>query len=164
MQNIKQEIYNRPEIRHCIKPLWSGWIIVLIGAVCSAIFLLGNNMKPVVSSLFMYMGAIGAFTLFFILCFYLFGDSRFPYHKTLHRRLEPTLCYYSESSLQELVEALEKGDEEALGRVKRVSTPQLVLIRYSDAPESIYYSQVLRQQGKSLDPLTDIYVNNINDQ
>ena len=59
---------------------------------------------------------------------------------------------------------MEKGDEEALGRVKRVSTPQLVLIRYSDAPESIYYSQVLRQQGKSLDPLTDIYVNNINDQ
>lgn len=93
MQNIKQAIYARPEIRHCIKPLWSAWIIVLIGALCGAIYLIGGGMSPSLLSLFLYMAALGVLTLLFIICFYLFGDSCFPYSKPLHRRLEPTLTY-----------------------------------------------------------------------
>ncbi|MDY6288552.1 MAG: hypothetical protein SPM02_03765 [Bacteroidales bacterium] len=162
MQNIKQAIYTRPEIRHCIKPLWSAWIIVLIGALCGAIYLIGGGMSPSLSSLFLYMAALGVLTLLFIICFYLFGDSRFPYSKPLHRRLEPTLTYYPESSLPQLTEALEKGDEAALATVKRVASPQLVLVRYSDEPETVYYSQILRYEGKNLIPLTDIFINNIN--
>ncbi len=163
MDYIKHAIYKRPEIGRCIKPLWSGWILVLIGAVGFLLFFT-TNVKPAVSSLFMYIGFMGACTLLFILCFYLFGDSRFPYHKTLHRRLEPTICYYGESSLQNLEEALEKGDEDALKKVRKVSEPQLVLIRYSDDLETVFYSQILRQQGNSLVPLTDIYYNNLNNQ
>ena len=90
MQNIKQAIYALPEIRHCIKPLWSAWIIVLIGALCGAIYLIGGGMSPSLSSLFLYMAALGVLTLLFIICFYLFGDSCFPYSKPLHRCLEPT--------------------------------------------------------------------------
>ena len=108
------------------------------------------------------MSALGVLTLLFIICFYLFGDSCFPYSKPLHRRLEPTLTYYAESSLPQLTEALEKGDEAALATVKRVASPQLVLVRYSDEPETVYYSQILRYEGKNLIPLTDIFINNIN--
>ena len=107
------------------------------------------------------MGMLGLLTLLFILTFYLFGDSRFPYSKELHCRLEPTRDYYAEISLGQLTEALEKGDETALARVKKTIVPQLVLLRYSDSQERVFYSQLLRQEGDMLVPVTDIFVNKI---
>jgi hypothetical protein len=162
MKNINEMIYSRQEIRRSLKPLWSAWALVLICAVFAALYLVADNLSDSMRSACLYMGMLGLLTLLFILTFYLFGDSRFPYSKELHCRLEPTRDYYAEISLGQLTEALEKGDEAALATVKRVASPQLVLVRYSDEPETVYYSQILRYEGKNLIPLTDIFINNIN--
>ena len=161
MKNIKQSIYSRPEIRHCIKPLWTAWVLVAIGAVSALIYLSVDGLSPNVASLFVYTAGLGACSLLFVLCFYLFGDSRFPYSTKLRSRLEPTYAYYDESSLQPLTDALAQCDEAALGTIKRISAPGLVLVRYSDTPERVYHSQILRREGKKLTPLTDIYINEI---
>ena len=102
-------------------------------------------------------------SLILTLCYYLFGDSRRPYHKELHTVLEPEVFYYDYSEQKPLLDALESGDEKALASIKRVSQPQLILIRYSDKAETIYYSQLLRSTSNGEnEPLTDIFVNNLN--
>jgi hypothetical protein len=119
---------------------------------------LADDLSDSMRSTCLYMGIFGLLTLLFILTFYLFGDSRFPYSKELHCRLEPTRDYYAETSLGQLTEALSAGDEAALALVKKTIMPQLVLLRYSDSMERVFYSQLLRQEGETLVPVTDIFV------
>jgi hypothetical protein len=161
MKNINEMIYSRQEIRRSLKPLWSAWALVLICAVFAAVYLVADDLSDSMRSACLYMGMLGLLTLLFILTFYLFGDSRFPYSKELHCRLEPTRDYYAEISLGQLTEALEKGDETALASVKKTIVPQLVLLRYSDSQERVFYSQLLRQEEDMLVPVTDIFVNKI---
>ena len=159
MENIKKQIYTLPEIRRIIKPLWTGWIVTAIGAVCGFVSAFCEN----ISSDLIYVEIVGAMSLILTLCYYLFGDSRRPYHKELHAVLEPEVFYYDYSEQQPLLDTLESGDEKALASIKRVSQPQLILIRYSDKAETIYYSQLLRSTSNGEnEPLTDIFVNNLN--
>lgn len=159
MENIKKQIYTLPEIRRIIKPLWTGWIVTAIGAVCGFVSAFCEN----ISSDLIYVAIVGAMSLILTLCYYLFGDSRRPCHKELHAVLKPEVFYYDYSEQQPLLDALESGDEKALASIKRVSQPQLILIRYSDKAETIYYSQLLRSTSNGEnEPLTDIFVNNLN--
>ena len=159
MENINKQIYTLPEIRRITKPLWAGWIITAIGAVCGCISAFCQN----ISSDLIYVTIIGVLSLLLTLCYYLFGDSRRPYHKELHTILEPEIFYFAYSEQQQLLGALESNDEKALASIKRVSQPQLILVRFSDKAETIYYSQLLRSSsyGK-YEPLSDIFINNLN--
>lgn len=151
-------IYSRQEIRRSVKPLWSAWALVLIGAVFAAVYFMADNLSDSMRDTCLYMGLLGLLTLLFVMAFYLFGDSRFPYSKELHCRLEPTRDYYAEASLAQLTEALGNGDEAALAKVKKTIVPELVLLRYSDNKERVFYSQLLRQEGERLVPISDIFV------
>ena len=160
MENIKKSIYSRPEIRHSLKPLWTAWIIVALGVVCAFVYLVAGTMSAGVSSALLGGIIVGACSLVLVLCYYLFGDSRRPYSKTLHQRLEPTLVFYANNVEQQLVDALNSLDEKALANVKKSSNPELLLMRYSNDEETVYYSQLLRQiDSKRLEPITDIIVN-----
>jgi hypothetical protein len=158
MKNINEMIYSRQEIRRSVKPLWSAWALVLIGAVFAAVYFMADNLSDSMRDTCLYMGLLGLLTLLFVMAFYLFGDSRFPYSKEFHCRLEPTRDYYAEASLDQLTEALGNGDEAALAKVKKTIVPELVLLRYSDNKERVFYSQLLRQEGERLVPITDIFV------
>lgn len=103
----------------------------------------------------------GACALLTVLCYWLFGDSRRPYHRELHAVLEPTYAYYSTLVQSQLVAALESGNEKALEAVKRQAKPELALVRYSDKEERVFYSQLTRVEGKRYIPLTDIIVNDL---
>lgn len=163
MENIKKEIYTLPEIRRVTKPLWSAWIVTVVGAACGVPLLLNKNGAGSFAADLMGMVLLGACSLLLTLCYYAFGDSRRPYHKVLRKTLEPTLAYYPFTVQQQLVKALEEHDEKALGAVKKSSQPELILVRYSDRAETIYYSQVLRETGsRQPEPLTEIFVNNLN--
>ena len=163
MENIKQKIYTLPEIRRITKPLWSGWIIAAIGAVCGIIGIFNQTISPTTASDLICVAIVGVLSLILTLCYYLFGDSRRPYHKELHTILEPTLTYYPLSEQQHLVTALENKDEKALAAIKKISQPELILLRYSDKEETIFYSQLLRTNAnKQHEPLTDIFINNLN--
>ena len=162
MENIKKQIYTLPDIRRVTKPLWSAWIIALLGMGCGIVGLTSKNLSTAASSDLVCFGIVGALSLILVLCYYLFGDSRRPYHKKLHQTLDPTWTYYSPATQQQLTVALESQDEKALAAVKKSSQPELILIRYSDKEETVFYSQLLRIVGKKqLEPLTDIYINQL---
>lgn len=162
MENINKQIYTLPEIRRITKPLWAGWIITVIGAVCGIIGIFNQTISPTTSSDLIIVAIVGVMSLILTLCYYLFGDSRRPYHKELHTILEPTLAYYPLSEQQHLVIALENKDEKALATIKKISQPELILLRYSDKEETIFYSQLLRTNNQQWEPLTDLFINNLN--
>ena len=93
----------------------------------------------------------------------LFGDCHRPYHKELHEVLDPELAYYPLSEQQHIIIALENKDEKALSAIKKISQPELILLRYSDNKETIFYSQLLRNTANhQREPLTDIIISNLN--
>ena len=80
--------------------------------------------------------------------------------RELHERLEPTYAYYPASAREQLVAALESKDEKALEGIKRTAQPEIILVRYSDKAETVYYSQLLLAEGKRhAEPLTGIIEN-----
>lgn len=162
MEYIRKSIYSRPEVRHALLPLWSAWAMVAVGAVCLLLSMMLSGLSEGASSALTGGVALGACSLLLVLCYWLFGDSRRPYSKELHAVLEPTYTYYAPASESALTAALEAGDEQALEAVKRTSQPELALVRYSDKQERVFYSQLVRVEGKKYVPLTDIYVNKIN--
>ena len=159
MDYIRKSIYGLPEIRRTLKPLWSAWALTAVGAVCGFFLLKSVNISSGGSTALLGGVFIGVCGLVTVLCYYVFGDSRRPYHRELHKVLEPTYTYYSYSVQAQLVAALESGDEQALEAVKRTSQPELALVRYSDEDESVFYSQLTRVEGKDYLPLTEIIVN-----
>lgn len=161
MEYIRKSIYSRPEIRRTLLPLWSAWALTAVGAVCGVVFFVKGNMSDGSSSTLLGGMITGACALLTVLCYWLFGDSRRPYHRELHAVLEPTYAYYSSSVQSQLVAALETGDEKALEAVKRQPKPELALVRYSDKEERVFYSQLTRVEGKRYIPLTEIIVNDL---
>lgn len=162
MEYIRKSIYSRPEVRHVLLPLWSAWALVAVGAVCLFFSLTLSDLSTGASSALTGGIVVGGCALVMVLCYWLFGDSRRPYSKELHAVLEPTYTYYAPATESALRAALEAGDEQALEAVKRTAQPELALVRYSDKQERVFYSQLLRVEGKKYVPLTDIYVNKIN--
>ena len=161
MEYIRKQIYSRPEIRRTLLPFWSAWALTAVGAVCGVLFFVCKSLSAGSSSALIGGVIVGGCSLLTVLCYYAFGDSRRPYHRELHAVLEPTYAYYAPSMQQQLVAALEAGDEKALEAIKRQPKPELALVRYSDKEERIYYSQLTRVEGKRYIPLTDIIINEI---
>ena len=161
MEYIRKSIYSRPEIRRTLLPLWSAWALTAVGAVCGVPYFIVESISEAGRSGLLGGMIVGGCALAIVLCYWLFGDSRRPYHRQLHAVLEPTYAYYSPSVQQQLVAALEAGDEKALEAVKRQPKPELALVRYSDKEERVYYSQLTRVEGKRYIPLTDIVVNDL---
>lgn len=161
MEYIRKSIYSRPEIRRTLLPLWSAWALTAVGTMCGVVFFVKGNMSDGSSSTLLGGMITGACALLTVLCYWLFGDSRRPYHRELHAVLEPTYAYYSSSVQSQLVAALETGDEKALEAVKRQPKPELALVRYSDKEERVFYSQLTRVEGKRYIPLTEIIVNDL---
>ena len=160
MEYIRKSIYSRPEIRRTLLPLWSAWALTSVGAVCGVIFVANENISAGASSALLGGMITGACALLTVMCYWLFGDSRRPWHRELHAVLEPTYTYYSSSVQPQIVTALEAGDEKALEAVKKQAVPDLALVRYSDKAERIFYSQLTRVEGKRYIPLTEIIINN----
>lgn len=161
MEYISKSIYSRPEIRRTLLPLWSAWVLTAFGAVCGVLMIMLKEMSQSITSLLLGCAFVGGCALLTVLCYWTFGDSRRPYNKELRVTLEPTHTYYSSSMEKQIVSALESGDEAALQAIKRHTQPQLVLVRYSDSDERIYYSQLTRVEGGRYIPLTNIIVNKV---
>ncbi|MBR6844849.1 MAG: hypothetical protein IKM79_07120 [Bacteroidales bacterium] len=161
MEYIRKAIYSKPEIRRALLPLWSAWILTAIGAVCGILFFVNGNLSNGSSSSLLFGFAIGACAFLTVLCYWLFGDSRRPYHRELNAILEPSYAYYPASAEKQIVVALETKDEKALEAVKRQAKPELALVRYSDKYERVYYSQLTRVEGKRYISITDIIVNKV---
>ena len=159
MEYIRKSIYSLPEIRHTLLPLWSGWALTAVGAVCGVLYIKASDVSAGVTSALIGGALIGACSLLLTLCFYLFGDSRRPYSRELHAVLEPTYNYYSQAAQQALVDALQARDEQALGAIKSQAIPELALVRYSDKEERVFYSQLTRVEGHNYIPLTEIITN-----
>lgn len=161
MEYIRKQIYFRPEIRRTLLPLWSAWALTAVGAVCGVLYFLLPDLSAGGSSALIGGVIVGVCALLTVLCYWVFGDSRRPYSKELHTVLEPTYAYYPFTAEDQLVAALEAGDEKALDAIKRQPKPELALVRYSDHDEHIYYSQLTRVEGKRYIPLTEIIVNKV---
>ena len=161
MEYIRKSIYSRPEIRRTLLPLWSAWVLTAVGAICGVVFIFNKSLSEGIESSLLGGMIIGACGLLTVLCYWLFGDSRRPYHRELHAVLEPTYAYYSSSMQPLIVAALEANDEKALDAIKRQASPELALVRYSDKEERVFYSQLTRVEGKRYIPLTEIFINNI---
>ena len=162
MEYIRKSIYKLPEIRHTVLPLWSAWALIAVGAVCGALYFLLGNLSNGIASLLLGGIVVGACSLLTVLCFWTFGDSRRPYSKELHTVLEPTYAYYPHSAERQIVAALEANDEKALEAIKRQAIPELALVRYSDKDERVFYSQLTRVDGHSYIPITEIFINKLN--
>lgn len=156
MEYIRKSIYNLPEIRRTLLPLWSAWILTAAGAACGLPYFLATGIGEGGRSALMGGMIVGGCALLTVLCYYLFGDSHRPYHRKLHTVLEPTYAYYPSSAEKQIVAALEARDEKALEAVKRQANPVLVLVRYSDREERIFYSQLTRIEKGRYVPLTEI--------
>lgn len=161
MEYIRKSIYSRPEIRRTLLPLWSAWALTAIGALCGVPYFLADGIGEAGRSGLMGGMIVGGCALVTVLCYWLFGDSKRPYHRELHAVLEPTYAYYSPSVQAQIIAALEACDEKGLEAIKRQPKPELALIRYSDKEERIYYSQLTRVEGKRYIPLTDIIINDL---
>lgn len=158
MEYIQKSIYSRPEIRCVLMPLWPAWALAAVGAVCAVVFFFGEISE---GGAWLALGGmfVGGVALLTVLCYWLFGDSRRPYHRTLHVVLEPTYAFYAASAEKQIVAALEAGDECALDSVKRQTKTELLLIRYSDKASRICYSQLMRIEEEHYIPLTNIIIN-----
>lgn len=162
MEYIRKQIYSRPEIRRTLLPLWSAWALTAVGAVCGAVMFTAEGLSEGWQSALLGGVIVGVCSLVTVLCYWIFGDSRRPYIRELHAVLEPTYAYYPQSAEKQIVAALEANDEKALEAVKRQAKPELALVRYSDAAERVYYSQLTRVEGRGYIPLTEIIVNKKN--
>lgn len=161
MEYIRKSIYNLPEIRRTLLPLWSAWVLTAVGAVCGVIMFTVSGLSEGGRSGLLGGVIVGACGLLTVLCFWAFGDSRRPYSKELHAVLEPTYAYYPLSAEKQLVAALEARDEQTLEAVKRQPKPELALVRYSDKEERVYYSQLTRVENREYIPLTDIIIDKV---
>ena len=159
MEYIRKSIYSRPEIRRTLLPLWSAWALTAVGVLCGVPYVFADGMSEAGRSGLLGGMIVGGCSLLTVLCYWLFGDSRRPWHREMHAVLEPTYAYYPLSAEKQIVAALEANDEKALEAIKRQPKPELALVRYSDKEERIYYSQLTRVEGKQYIPLTEIIIN-----
>lgn len=158
-KDIHKEIYNYPDIRKGFKNIWTSWLLTGIGVVCGFLYFRFPCISSGLSTWLLGLMSTGIFCLALILCFYTFGDRRFPYYKKGNKMLEPTQVYYSCNVREQLEEALEHKDEKALEAVNKSTLPDIVLERFSDKDEHILYSQLMELRSGKLVPVSDIYIN-----
>lgn len=139
--NIDKEIYHLPEMGKRMKSMLWAWICIALAAVACYCWLSGLFSESV-ASLMLGLVAIGVFALGTMLCYYTFGDSRRPYHKSSRRMLERTYFFYSPREQQQLLDAVSGEEGDSWSKIKRSATPELLLVRYSDEAEEIAYMQL----------------------
>lgn len=158
-KDIHQEIYQQPGIRKGHKSIWSSWALTALGGICAYFYFAMPGLSSGLSTWLLGFMSTGIFCFVLILCFYTFGDCRFPYYTPSHRLLEPTCVYYPASAKERLEAALAAKDETALAAITASTLPELVLERFSDKEEEIRYSQLMEMRGGKLCPVSDIYIN-----
>lgn len=150
-KNIDKEIYHLSEIRKTLRPQYWAFICMAFGVI--GVF---GLMKNPDASWAVGLAGLGGFALVVWILYVLTGDSRAPFHKPSRKLLTREYYYYADASKEALMQALMSGDEQALSGIKRTSTPQIVLVRYSDVEETVRYSQLKEVRGKYEIPITDI--------
>ena len=156
MERIEKSIYQLPDIARRLRPQPTLYILVAVGGLCGTIMAVGTHTPEWLAGAYLLLAAVGALALLLLLCYYLFGDSRRPYHRPQGKLLEPEYLYYPASGKEALLAALANGDEAALARIKKTSAPDLVLVRYSDEQERIVFAQLQERDNGALAPITDI--------
>lgn len=156
-ERIEKNIYSRHDICRRLRPQPASLIIIAVGLLCGWLSTISHSED--IQSLLLFVAGSGAFTLVLLLCYYLFGDSRRPYYKPSHALLEPEYIYYSATSKEMLLDALSKGDEAAVERVKKCTIPELVLVRYSNGDDSVIFQQLQQPYGKTNVAISDIVSN-----
>ncbi len=159
--DIEKSIYAFPEISKRLRPMYWGWICLVLGCVSGYLYYMVQH-SPVLQSLMLGLACIGLLGALTMICYYIFGDSRAPYHKNLKRYLTCESIYYAEKSVGDLQRALSQSDEEELGKIKKNIFPEVVLQRYSDEQETVFYSQLFKynKDGKKI-PISEIYINQL---
>lgn len=156
MNHISKEIYHQEGISKRFRPLsiwW--WVLTLIGALCAFLYLTRSQSALLLGGMF-----LGGFCLLIIICYLLFGDNRAPYHKPSKHTLVLETNYYSKQVRQQLLDALEERNFDALQKIKKNVQPELILARYSDDAETVFYYQLLELQGDKEIPLTEVIKQN----
>lgn len=156
MNTIYTTLYERPEIHKRLKPLNWAWICTAVGIICLYLILTQTSLSAGVNALLILGLSIGGIALLTLVCFYIMGDKWKPYHRPSKKMLESQQIYYSALVEKALVEAVQNKDHDALTRIKRSTTPDLLLVRFSDEEERVMYSQVIDNRGKEMTALTEV--------
>lgn len=157
MKHIDKEIFHQEQVSKRLRPLsiWY-WVCAVIGVVCTLLYFTLNNASSGLSNLLMGLFVVGDLSLLIIVCYYLFGDSRGAYSKECHSFLNREFNYYPRQSRQSLVAALDSKDAAVLAKCKRGTLPELVVVRYYDANETVAYCQILEMQGGNEVPISEV--------
>ncbi|MBO7541041.1 MAG: hypothetical protein J6T33_05210 [Bacteroidales bacterium] len=155
-KSIDKYIYELPDIRKRLRPIYWAWGCVLCGM---AGFLLnrtipthGQGLSALIAAL-VVVGIFGAGT---IVAYYLIGDCKAPYYKPLHRLLTREYFFYSRNEKSQLFEMFDKKDMAAIDKVKKSALPDYTLVRYSDKDEKVYFAQIFESKNGKEIPATEV--------
>ncbi len=155
-KSIDRAIYELPEIRKRLRPVWWAWICVAIGILGLLLNRTLTNIGAGLSSLLAGMTVVGVFGAATIVAYYIFGDCRAPYCKTVHRLLSREFFFYSANERSKLFDNFEKRDMAAIDHIKKSASPKFTLVRYSDNDEKVFYAQIFEAHGNKDVPITEI--------
>ena len=156
IKSIDRAIYELPEIRKRLRPLWWAWGCMAVGIIGFLLNCTLSNIGAGFSSLIAGMIVIGIFGAGTIVAYYLIGDCKAPYYKPLHRLLTREYFFYSKNEKSQLFELFDKKDMAAIDKVKKSASPDYTLVRYSDNDEKVFYAQIFETLGKKDIPITEI--------
>lgn len=160
MNHIDKEIYHQQSVSRRLRPLslWY-WAFALVGVICTFLFITLTTTEDI-GSLLLGGIVIGDFCLLVVVCYFLFGDKWGAYHQEDRQFLNREFFYYPRSCRSQLLDAAARQDYGAIAKIKKGSSPELMLVRYSNDDESRSYFQVFEVQGGSEQPLTEVTVLN----
>ena len=157
MVHIDKDIYKQSGVSRRHRPLhWWSIALSILGIVTTILYFLLGNMSQGFSSAILTVAVCCDLVLVTVVCYWLFGDSRAPYSKAGKCHLDRELNYYAATAQGALTAALEAKDIAALRAVKFNAIPALAVITYSSPDGTINYSQLLKVQGTSEVPLTEV--------
>ena len=153
---IYKTIYKQEGIQRRLQPIW--WAVVgsLIGAFAAILLYMLPQCAAALSALLIALTAMGAVCIVCLMAFYTIGDKFKPYHLASRSTLEPREAYYQDTALDEIESAIANHDIEALERIKKSTSPQVVVITYSNADHSVCYVQVLQTKDGKIEPITNV--------
>lgn len=155
-KSIDRAIYELPEIRKRLRPVWWAWGCMAVGIIGFLLNCTLSNIGAVFSSLIAGMIVIGVFGAGTIVAYYLIGDCKAPYYKPLHRLLTREYFFYSKNEKSQLFELFDKKDMAAIDKVKKSASPDYTLVRYSDNDEKVCFAQIFEAHGNKDVPVTEI--------
>lgn len=140
--NIVKDIYRQDGVRRKLRHLPAAYWCSLAGVISTVLLLLYNNLGDGLNALLTMVTAIGVSSLLIIVLFYLIGDKYVVYHTDTNSRLDFAEYCYSAKLYDELKGALQQHDLNKLRRLKKATTPELVLYTYSNDDNNICFAQL----------------------